>query len=382
MNDPVIVGACRTPIGKRNGVLSTVHPADLAATVLRGLVNRTGIDPAIVDDVILGCVSQIGEQTFNIARTALLSADWPESVPGVTVDRQCGSSQQAVTFAIAGVAAGHYDVVVAGGVESMSRVPMFSAVSDESFPLGEGYAARYGPTFPNQGNGAETLARDRGITRREVDELSVQSHLRAAAARETGHFQEELVHVVRPDGVIVSEDEGIRPDSNLDALGRLRPVFRTDGVVSAGNASQISDGAAALLIMSAQKARTLGMKPIARVPHVALAGTAPMPMLDAPIPATQSVLRRSGLRPEDLGAIEVNEAFAVVPAIWQREFGVDAAVPNPVGGAIALGHPLGASGARIMTTLVHHMRRASVRRGLVTMCEAGGLANASILELA
>ncbi|MFF3467918.1 thiolase family protein [Streptomyces sp. NPDC001984] len=380
MNEPVIVQALRTPLGKRNGALASIHPADLSAVVLRALVDTTGIDPGIVDDVVWGCVSQTGEQTFNIARTAVLSAGWPESVPGVTVDRQCGSSQQAVHFAIAGVAAGHYDVVVAGGVESMSRIPMFSAVSDDSFPLGHAYAERYGSAFPSQGLGAEAIAAELRISRGELDEFSLESHRRATAAWDTGRFAKQVVPVVLPDGSVLATDEGMRRDTTLAALEKLSPAFVDHGVVTAGNASQISDGAAGLLIMSRERARQLGLTPLARVAHVALAGTAPMPMLEAPVPATHKVLAKSGLRIEDVGAAEVNEAFAAVPLAWQREFQIPETSLNPLGGAIALGHPLGASGARIMTTLVHHLRDTQARWGLQTMCEAGGLANATLLE--
>jgi acetyl-CoA acyltransferase len=336
----------------------------------------------VVDDVVWGCVSQVGEQTFNIARTAVLSAGWPESVPGVTVDRQCGSSQQAVHFAIAGVAAGHYDVVVAGGVESMSRVPMFSAVSDDSFPLGRDYAQRYGPDFPSQGQGAEMIAAEHGISRAELDSFSVESHRRAAAAWDAGRFDAQVVPVHLADGTVVETDEGVRRDTTPEALAGLRPAFVEDGVVTAGNASQISDGAAGLLIMSRRRADELGLTPMARVHTVAVAGTAPMPMLEAPNPATRKLLARAGVEMADIGVAEVNEAFATVPLAWQREFRVLDERLNPLGGAIALGHPLGASGARIMTTLVHHLRDTGTHWGLQTMCEAGGLANATLLEVA
>jgi len=350
--------------------------------VLRALVDSTGIDHAVIDDVVWGCVSQVGEQTFNIARTALLTAGWPESVPGVTVDRQCGSSQQAVHFAIAGVAAGHYDVVVAGGVESMSRVPMFSAVSDDSFPLGCGYAVRYGTDFPSQGLGAETIAAKHGISRVELDSFSVESHRRAVAAWDAGQFAAQMVPVTLSDGSVIDSDQGLRRESTLETLAGLRPAFAENGLVTAGNASQISDGAAALLIMSRRRARALGLSPMARIHTVALAGTSPMPMLEAPNPATRKLLGRAGVKIAEIGLAEVNEAFATVPVAWQREFRLPDERLNPLGGAIALGHPLGASGARIMTTLIHHLRDTGTRFGLQTMCEAGGLANATLLEAA
>jgi acetyl-CoA acyltransferase len=379
--EAVIVQAVRTPLGRRNGALASVHPADLSAVVLKALVDRTGMDPADIDDVVWGCVSQTGEQTFNIARTAILSAGWPESIPGVTVDRQCGSSQQAVHFAIAGVIAGHYDVVVAGGVESMSRVPMFSAVSDESFPLGRGYKERYGALFPNQGIGAEQIASKTGLSRSRLDEFSLASHQKAAAAIDAGRFVSQIAPVLREDGVLVEMDEGVRRNTSIEGLAQLRTVFSETGVITAGNSSQISDGAAALLIMSRRRADDLGLEPIARVREVALAGSSPMPMLEAPIPATAKLLARAGVGLDQIGAFEVNEAFATVPVSWMDEFCVNDDRLNPNGGSIALGHPLGASGARLMTTLVHHMREESIHLGLQTMCEAGGLANATLLEL-
>lgn len=380
MRDAVIVEAVRTPVGKRNGALSGVHPADLSAYVLRALGERTGLDPAVVDDVVWGCVSQVGEQTFDIARTAVLGAGWPESVPGTTVDRQCGSSQQAVHFAAAGVIAGHYDVVVAGGVESMSRVPMGSAVGDQ-FPLGEQYQQRYGAAFPNQGVGAEMIAERWKLERTHLDEFALRSHQRAADAIDGGRFERQIVPVKLADGTTVDQDEGVRRGGTLAALATLKTPFRENGVVSAGNASQISDGAAALLITTSEKARQLGMNPIARVHSVALAGSDPNIMLTAPIPATRKLLKRSGLGLDDIGVFEVNEAFASVALAWLADIGADPDLLNPNGGAIALGHPLGGSGARIMTTLVNHMRDNRIRYGLQTMCEGGGQANATILEL-
>jgi acetyl-CoA acyltransferase len=381
MRDAVIVEAVRTPVGRRNGALCSVHPADLSSTVLRALVDRTGIDPAIVDDVVWGCVSQIGEQTFDIARTAVLGAGWPESVPGTTVDRQCGSSQQALSFAAASVIAGHYDVAVAGGVESMSRVPMFSAMTDGTSPLGISYAARYGAGFPNQGLGAETIAERWSLTREDADAYALESHRRAAEAADAGRFDDQIVPVTTPDGTVVTTDGGIRRGGTPDTMAGLKPAFRADGIVTAGNSSQISDGAAALLVMTSARARELGLTPIARVHTAVVVGSEPAIMLTGPIPATRKALQRSGLALDAIGAYEVNEAFAAVPLAWQKEFGADPELLNPCGGAIALGHPLGGSGARITTTLLHHMREHGIWYGLQTMCEGGGQANATIFEL-
>jgi acetyl-CoA acyltransferase len=378
MRDAVIVEAVRTPVGKRNGGLSGVHPADLSAHILSTLASRSGLDPALVDDVVWGCVSQSGEQTFDIARTAVLAAGWPESVPGTTVDRQCGSSQQAVHFAAAGLVAGHYDVVVAGGIESMSRVPMGSSRGTQD-PMGPLFNERYGVS-PNQGIGAEMIAARWGLSRTQLDEFALRSHERAAAAQDEGRFDAQLAPVDAPEGRVAA-DEGIRRGGTVEALAGLKTPFQADGVVSAGNASQISDGSAALLMMTSEKAAQLGLTPIVRVHSVALAADDPVIMLTAPIPATTKVLQRSGLRLDEIGVFEVNEAFASVPLAWQAEIGADEKMLNPVGGAIALGHPLGASGARIMTTMVHHMRDNGIRYGLQTMCEGGGQANATILEL-
>ncbi|MET0864308.1 MAG: acetyl-CoA C-acyltransferase [Nakamurella sp.] len=388
MRDAVIVEAVRTPIGKRNGGLSGVHPVDLSAHVLRSLADRTGIDPALVDDVIWGCVGQVGEQTFDIARNAVLAAGWPESVPGVTVDRQCGSSQQSVHFAAAGVIAGHYDLVVAGGVESMSRVPMGATLQLAGNPFtAVGWTDRYGQVMPNQGTGAELMAQRWQLSRTQLDEYSLASHEKAAAAQDAGFFETQLVQVPETltGGAPVTSDEGIRRGGSVDKLGALKPAFAADGVVTAGNASQISDGSAALLLTTSEKAAELGLTPIARVHTAVLAADDPVIMLTAPIPATRKALQRSGLRLDDIGIFEVNEAFATVPLAWLAELGDgDGALEkalNPNGGAIAIGHPLGASGARLMTTLVHQMRASGVRYGLQTMCEGGGQANATILEL-
>jgi acetyl-CoA acyltransferase len=379
MRDAVIVEAVRTPTGKRNGGLAGIHSADLSAHVLRALAERAGIDPAVVDDVVWGCVSQIGEQTFDVARTSLLSAGWPEEVPGVTVDRQCGSSQQAVHFAAAGVISGQYDVAVAGGVEVMSRTPMGSTFT--ASPLGPDYVARYGSDFPNQGVGAEDIADTWGLSRTQLDEYALRSHERAAAAIDEGRFAGQIAPVPTGDGALVEHDEGVRRSSTLETLGALQPAFRPDGKITAGNSSQISDGAAALLITTSDKARELGLTPLVRIHAAVLAGVSPMPMLHAPMPATRKALARAGLEVSDIGVFEVNEAFASVPLAWLSDLGADDKTVNPNGGAIALGHPLGGSGARLMTTLVHHMRDDGIRYGLQTMCEGGGQANATVLEL-
>jgi len=383
MRDAVICAAVRTPVGKRGGGLSGVHPADLSAAVLTALAERTGLDPAVVDDVFWGCVSQVGEQTYNIGRVAVLAAGWPESVPGTTIDRQCGSSQQALAFAAATVVSGQADVVVAGGVESMSRVPMGSSVGDGSAgrPLGPGFLARYDGVAPNQGIGAEMIADRWGFSRTQLDEFALRSHERAAKAQADGAFDEQIVPVSTPDGGLVVADEGIRAGGTLEKLATLKTPFRSDGVISAGNASQISDGSAALLVTTSEKARELGLTPIVRVHTTVVAGDDPVIMLTAPIPATQKLVARSGVPLAEIGVFEVNEAFAPVPLAWQHDLGADADRVNPLGGAIALGHPLGASGARIMTTLVHHMQATGTRYGLQTMCEGGGMANATLLEL-
>ena len=380
MAEAVIVEAVRAPVGKRNGGLSGVHPAELSAQVLNGLVARTGIDPEIIDDVIWGCVMQAGEQALDIARTAVLTAGWPETIPGVTVDRQCGSSQQSVHFAAAGVVAGHYDVVVAGGVESMSRTPMGASLANGGNPYSANFKARY-TRSPNQGVGAEMIAEKWGLSRTDLDQFSLDSHEKAAKAQDSGAFDDQIVGIKDPEGNVVVKDEGIRRGTTLEKMGQLKPAFSEDGVIHAGNSSQISDGSGALLFMSAEKAKSLGLKPLARVHTAVLAGADPVMMLSAPIPATQKALKRSGLSLSDIGAFEVNEAFAPVPMAWLKEIGADEKKLNPNGGAIALGHPLGGSGARIMTTLLYHMRDNNIRYGLQTMCEGGGQANATILEL-
>ena len=380
MAEAVIVEAVRSPVGKRNGGLAGVHPADLSAQVLNGLVQRAGVDPALVDDVIWGCVMQAGEQALDIGRTALLTAGWPETVPGVTVDRQCGSSQQSVHFAAAGVVAGHYDVVVAGGVESMSRTPMGSSLANGGNPYPGAFKDRYSQT-PNQGIGAEMIAEQWGLSRTQLDQFSLDSHEKAGAAQDAGAFDDQIVAIKDAEGNTVLRDEGIRRGTTLEKMGQLKPAFKEDGVIHAGNSSQISDGSAALLFMSAEKAKELGLKPLAKVHTAVLAGADPVIMLTAPIPATQKALKRSGLSIDQIGAFEVNEAFAPVPMAWLKDIGADEKKLNPNGGAIALGHPLGGSGARIMTTLLYHMRDNGIQYGLQPMCEGGGQANATILEL-
>jgi len=382
MRDAVIVGAVRSPVGRRRGGLSGVHPVDLSAHVLRALAERAGFDPADVDDVIWGNVMQVGEQSWNVGRSAVLAAGWPEAVPGTTVDRQCGSSQQAVHFAAASVISGQADLVVAGGVESMSRVPLNSSVSTGvGLPFGTGVRARYGfaaddPIPFSQGVGAETMARRWGLSRRQLDEYSLASHEKAAAAQDKGWSGAEIA----PVGP-VEADEGIRRDTSLAALAGLPTPFAADGVVTAGSASQISDGAAALAVTTSAWAHAHGLTPLARIHTAVVAADDPVVMLTAPIPATAKALRRAGLTLSDIGVYEVNEAFAPVPLAWLAETGGDPARLNPRGGAIALGHPLGGSGARLMTTLLHHMRDNDLRYGLQTMCEGGGMANATILEL-
>ncbi|HYT09654.1 MAG TPA: acetyl-CoA C-acyltransferase [Mycobacteriales bacterium] len=382
MRDAVIVEAVRTPVGRRRGALSGVHPVDLSAHILRALVDRTGIDPAMVDDVIWGCVSQVGEQTMNVARNAVLAAGWPESVPGTTIDRQCGSSQQSLHFAAAAVVSGQCEVVVAGGVESMSRVPMGSSVgSGVGMPFGPLVLDRYGGVAFNQGAGAEMIVERWGLTRSQLDDYSLGSHRKAAAAQDAGAFEAEIAPVTLPDGTAVSADEGIRRDSTAEAMAALPTPFKADGTVTAASSSQISDGAAGLLVTTTEKARELGLTPLARVHTAVVAAADPVIMLTAPIPATEKALKRSGLAIGDIGAVEVNEAFAPVPLAWLVETGADPAAVNARGGAIALGHPLGGSGARLLTTLLHRMRSEQIGYGLQTMCEGGGMANATILEL-
>ncbi|MGK8505700.1 thiolase family protein [Nocardia asiatica] len=379
MREVVIAGAVRTAVGKRNGGLSGVHPADLSALVLAALAERCGIDPALIDDVIWGCVSQVGDQSSNIGRYAVLAAGWPESIPGVTVNRACGSSQQALDFAAQAVLSGQQDIVVAGGVEVMSRVPL-NAAKASGVPYGPKALARYGNFAFNQGISAEMIARKWAFTRARLDEYSARSHERAAAAQDAGAFTGQIVPVTTEAGV-VSADEGIRRGTTAEKLAGLKPAFQDDGVIHAGNASQISDGAAALLVTTPRKARELGLTPLARYRAGAVAGSDPVLMLTGPIPATEKVLRKAGLALADIGVFEVNEAFAPVPLAWLAETGADEELMNPLGGAIALGHPLGGSGAVLMTRMLHHMRDNGIRYGLQTMCEGGGTANATVVEL-
>jgi acetyl-CoA acyltransferase len=389
MPQAVIVDAVRTPGGKRNGKLRNWHAVDLASEALRALAERNSLDPSVVDDVIMGCVSQVGEQAFNVGRNAVLAAGWPESVPATTIDRQCGSSQQALHFAAQGVMAGAYDVVVASGVEVMSRVAMGSSIGkDAGWPFGSRVTARYEPVggLVNQGIGAEMIADQWGISREELDEFSAESHRRAARATAEGRFEREIVpvHVRDDEGhdteELVTSDEGIRPDSSVETLAKLKPAFKEGGKVTAGNSSQITDGASAVLIMSEERARELGFRPRARFHSFALAGVDPVTMLTGPIPATTKVLERAGLTLDDIDLIEINEAFASVVLAWQREHKVDLEKVNVNGGAIALGHPLGASGAKLCATLLNELERTDGRYGLLTMCEGGGLANATIIE--
>ena len=382
-NDAVIIAAVRSPIGigkPEKGELSGVHPADLSAMVLQGLMEKSGVDGTVVDDVIWGCVSQVGEQGVNVARNAALAAGFPEDVTGVTVDRQCGSSQQAAHFAAAGVIAGQYDVVIAGGVESMSRVPMFSNMAGGEGPFGPKMLARYNNQLVMQGVSAEMIAERWGLSRQQLDEIAVASHERAAKATEAGLFADEIIPIQTTNGT-VTVDQGIRGGTTLETLAGLKTPFKEDGVVTAGNASQISDGSAAMLIMSGAKAMELGLQPMARFHTFAMAGVDPVIMLTGPIPATERAIAKSGLSLADIGAFEVNEAFASVLGAWYAETGADPNKTNANGGAIALGHPLGGSGARLMTTLLHHMRRNDIKYGLQTMCEGGGMANATIIEL-
>jgi acetyl-CoA acyltransferase len=382
--EPVIVGAARTPVGRRGGGLAGLHAVDLGAAALRALVDRSGIDPERVDDVIMGCVSQAGEQAANVARNAWLAAGLPEEVPATTIDRQCGSSQQAVQFAAQGIMAGGYDLVIAGGVESMTRVPMGSTMSGPGVPFGPTMHARYQGRLVPQGISAELIAEKWGLSREEQDAFALRSHQRAAAAQDAGRFDQQLVpvEVPGPDGTSswVRADEGVRRDTSMEKLAALKPAFRPDGQVTAGNASQISDGAAALLLAGRETAERLGLAPLARFVSFALAGVDPVMMLTGVIPATERVLGRAGLALRDLDVVEINEAFASVVLAWGREVDPDWERVNPNGGAIALGHPLGASGARIMTDLVTELRLRGGRYGLQVMCEGGGMANATILE--
>lgn len=381
-----IVDAVRTPVGRRNGMLSHWHPSDLLAETLRALVARTGIDPAQVDDVLVGCLDQVGEQGANIARWAALGAGFPETVPAVTIDRQCGSSQQAADFAAQGVIAGVYDIAIAAGVESMTRVPMWSNVPDPAAAYGSRLRERYSwaeDFFVNQGESGEMVAERFGLSREECDGFAAESHRRAHDATVSGRFQDEIhqVHAQHDDQEWEADrDEGIRPSSTVESLAKLRTVFREDGVLTAASSSQLSDGAAALLIVSERALERLKLEPLARFHSFGLAGVDPLMGLTGPIPATRRALERGGLGMDDIDLFEISEAFATVPLAWARETGADLARTNVNGGAIAIGHPLGCSGARIMTTLVHELARRGDRFGLQTMCEGGGMANATIIE--
>jgi acetyl-CoA acyltransferase len=385
LREAVIVDALRTSTGRRNGKLKDWHPVDLMAQVLSFLAERNNLNKELVDDVIVGCVTQITEQSTNIGRNAVLAANFPESVPGTTVDRQCGSSQQAIHFAAQGVMSGAYDVVIAGGVESMSRVPMGSnAGSDFSAPFGLSVISRYAGKLVPQGISAEMIAQKWEISREQVDAFSLESHRRAARATEEGRFKSQIlpIRVLNEDGTSYSldRDEGIRPDTSIEKLAGLKTSFKADGVVTAGNSSQISDGAAAVLIMERATAERLGFRPRARFVSFALAGDNPIIMLTAPIPATRKVLNKAGLTLDQIDLIEINEAFASVVLAWQHDTQANMQKVNVNGGAIALGHPLGASGARLTTTLLNELERSGGRYGLQTMCEGGGMANAMIIE--
>jgi acetyl-CoA acyltransferase len=394
MPNAVIVDAVRTAGGKRNGRLSGWHPTDLAAEVLKALAERNNLDPALVDDVIMGCVMQVGSQGLNIGRNAVLGAGWPESVPATTVDRQCGSSQQSAHFAAQGVISGAYDIAVAAGVEVMSTTPMGASITPGSVPFGPSVMARYAPAggLVPQGIGADMIADKWGISREELDAFGALSQQRAEVAANEGRFDNEIIPVqakvldresgkVNELGEMHTRDEGIRPGTTAESLGNLKPAFKPDGKITAGNSSQIADGASAALIMSEEKAAALGLKARARFHTFALAGVDPITMLTGPIPATEKVIQRSGLSIDDIDLFEINEAFASVPLAWFKEFpSVDPAKVNPNGGAIALGHPLGCSGTKLLATLLNELERTNGRYGLLTMCEGGGMANATIIE--
>ena len=388
-NSPVIVSALRSPMGKgkEGGALSGLHAVDLLSQVIGQLVESTGIEPGSVDDVLIGCVSQAGEQSGTPGRQAWLAAGFPEHVPSTTIERKCGSGQQAIDFAAQGIAAGAYDIAIAGGIESMSRVPMGSNRMGMD-PQGPRVRERY-PDLTSQGVAAELVADKWGLSREQLDAYSAESHRRAGEAADAGYFDNEIVTITTPEGA-VSADESIRRGTSVEELSTLKPAFASaenqaqwpdiDWKVTAGNSSQITDGTAALLLMSEERARAAGLTPLARIVASTVVGDDPVLMLTGPIPATRRVLERAGMTIDQMDAIEINEAFASVPLAWQAEFDVDPETVNPVGGAVALGHPLGASGARIATTLLHHLERTGGRYGLQTMCEAGGMANAMIIE--
>ena len=382
--EAVIVDAVRTPIGRRNGRLKDWHPVDLMAEVLAALVKRTGVDAGLVEDVIVGCVSQVGEQGLNVGRNAALAAGFPESVPGTTVDRQCGSSQQAIHFAAQGVISGAYDVVIAGGVESMTRVPMGSTSQGPGAPFGPRMVKRYDNGLVHQGISADLVARKWEISREELDAFSLESHRRGAQAIAEGRFKSQIhpVEVKNEDGStsFFDKDEGIRADTSLEKLASLKPAFKPDGLITAGNSSQISDGAAAVLIMERSVAERLGLKPRARFVSFTVVGSDPIFMLTGPIEATRKALKRAGMTLDQIDLVEINEAFASVVLAWQRETGADLSKVNVNGGAVAIGHPLGASGARLTTVLLNELERTGGRYGLQTICEGGGMANGMIIE--
>ena len=384
MREAVIVDAVRTPVGRRNGRLKDWHPVDLMAQVLSALVQRSGLDAGLVEDVIVGCVMQVGEQSLNVGRNAALAAGFPESVPGTTVDRQCGSSQQAIHFAAQGVISGAYDIVIAGGVEAMTRVPMGSSAQGPGAPFGSQMLHRYNNGLVHQGISADLIAHKWELSRAQLDEFSLESHRRAAQATAEGRFKSQIlpIPVKNEDGTTSTfeQDEGIRSDTTIEKLAGLKPAFKPDGLITAGNSSQISDGAAAVLIMERSTAERLGLKPRARFVAFSLAGDDPIFMLTAPIPATFKVLDRAGLKLDQIDLVEINEAFASVVLAWQRETGADLSRVNVNGGAIAIGHPLGASGARLTTFLLNELERTGGRYGLQTMCEGGGMANGTIIE--
>jgi acetyl-CoA acyltransferase len=379
MREAIICAAARTAVGKRNGSLADVHPVDLSADILNAVLDRAGIEPDTVDDVIWGCVSQVGDQSSNVARYSVLAAGWPDHIPGVTVNRACGSSQQALEFAAHAVMSGQRDLVVAGGVESMSRVPL-GAARQTGFPYGPRVLARYDDFSFNQGISAELIAQKCGFDRVRVDDYSARSHALAAAAIDSGAFVEQIVPVEVASGTF-QVDEGVRRGTSVETLAGLKPAFTDDGVIHAGNSSQISDGAAALVVTTPERARELGLTGLVRYHTGTVAGADAKLMLTGPIAATESLLKRSGLSIDDIGVFEVNEAFAPVPLAWLADTGADLDRLNPLGGAIALGHPLGGSGAILMTRMIHHMRDNGLRYGLQTMCEGGGTANATLVEL-
>jgi len=389
MPNAVIVDAVRTPGGKRNGKLSGWHPADLAAEALKALAERNDLDPALVDDVVMGCVMQVGDQALNVGRNAVLAAGWPESVPATTIDRQCGSSQQALHFAAQGVMAGAYDVAIAAGVECMTRVPMGASIgSGVGFPFGPTVRVRYEPVggLVGQGTSAEMIADQWKLSREELDAFGAGSQQKAARATEEGRFEREIVPVGVKDaegnltGETLSTDEGIRPGTTAETLANLKPAFKPDGKVTAGNSSQITDGASAVLVMSEERAAALGLRPRARFVGFTVVGVDPVTMLTGPIPATHKILERTKLSINDIDLVEINEAFASVVLAWEKELHPNMDRVNVNGGAIALGHPLGASGAKLMATLLNELERSGGRYGLQTMCEGGGLANATIIE--